>query len=361
MKLLKVTTRFLLTILVCIGAAVLACTAQQPKPTIPTPPPTGKVPAKVKVKDKTTKPPKVMGLPQIEIGDGVTSERSITVDPKVSLTLCITEGTVSVNGWSRNEVRVFVKDGSRVDFKALQKSRDGNPVWISLVGVKKAPGGATVNPECIAGDEIELDVPENTSLTMKGGDTTTLIDTVRRVSVTTAGGSVSVRNVSQGVRATTYQGDVVVSNSNGPMGLETTSGNIVAGGISPSEVGDAFRARTNSGAISLQKMDFRFAEVNSITGSVLFAGELPSGGSFSFATTNGALRLVLPDKTSCRVAVTYAFGNFRSDLPLKVETESVSAGSVKRVVGTIGTPEGGDCSLRLSTNTGAVSIRKLQH
>jgi hypothetical protein len=357
MKVLKSTTHYFLAILVCVTAIVAAGRAQKKPPTpTPAPAPTGELPGKPKVKDKEPKAPKLMGLPpHIEIGEGVTSERSILVDPKVTLDLCVTQGTVSVNGWSRNEVRVFVKDGSRFDFKVGQKSREGAPVLMSLIGVRKLPSGVTAPSTCIAGDEIELDVPESTFFRLTGKETTTSVDTLRKVTITTAGGDVSVRNVSQGVTAKTFEGDLVVENSEGPMSLETTSGNVIVSGAAPGEVGDSFWANTRSGMISLQKVEFRRADVNSVSGSVAFVGELLSGGSFSFSTTNGAVRLTLPSETSCRVNATYAFGNFKSDLPIKIETENVKPGSVKTIVGKIGD---GECTLRLTTSNGAIAIKK---
>src|SRR5258708_22689376 len=43
---------------------------------------------------------------------GGTYEKSIAVDPRVNITLCVSQGDVKINGWSRNEVRVFIKNGS---------------------------------------------------------------------------------------------------------------------------------------------------------------------------------------------------------------------------------------------------------
>src|SRR5258706_15967009 len=53
---------------------------------------------------------------------GDTSERSIKVDGNVNLSLCVTQGTIKVNGWNRSEVRVFVQDGSKFGFKVQLKS-----------------------------------------------------------------------------------------------------------------------------------------------------------------------------------------------------------------------------------------------
>src|SRR5215468_2603469 len=133
MKSLKSTTHYFLAVVVCIAAMASAGKAQKKPPTpTPAPAPTVEVSPKGKIKDKEPKAPKIYGLPpRMEMGEGVTSERSIVVDPKVRLSVCISQGTVSVNGWSRNEVRVFVKDGSKFDFKPVEKNREGNPVWIS--------------------------------------------------------------------------------------------------------------------------------------------------------------------------------------------------------------------------------------
>jgi hypothetical protein len=347
MKLINPTTHRLLAIAFCILSLATARFAQTP----PAPP------AKDKEKEKSRKPSFKYELPPgIELGEGTTSERSILVDPKISISLCVTEGTVSVSGWSRNEVRAFVKKGSKFGFRVLEKSaRDGRPVLISLVGLRQLASGSTVTSECIAAHEIELDVPANAAFTLKGRETATTVDTLRKVAIETAGGDISVRNVSQGVRATTFQGDVTVENSEGGMTLISSSGNIIAYGVGPSEVGDAFRAKTNGGSISLQKMEYRLADINSISGSVLFMGELLSGGSFSFNTTNGSIRLMIPHNSSCRLTAMYGFGSFDSDIPLKDKRVEAGAGPVKTLFGTLGA---GDCVLRLATNSGAIAIRK---
>jgi hypothetical protein len=350
MKFLTSSTHFLIIIVVSMLATASVVFSQDP------PMPTRGAPVKPKIKEKPPKFPPAGDLPPgVVWGEGTTSERSIAVDPKVTITMCVTQGNVSVSGWGRGEVRAFVKEGSRFGFRVLQKSSKGDPVLISLVSMKQLPGGTVTISDCILGDEIELDVPENAALSLKGRETATTVEGVRKVGVSNIGGDISIRNVAQGIRASTYQGDVTVENSQGGMVLESSSGNIVAYDVAPADAGDAFKAKTNSGAISLQKMEFRLSEVNSLSGSILFIGPLLSGGSFSFGTTNGAIRLLIPQNTSCKVAATYGFGLFNSEIPIKIETEDVRPGSVKSVVGTIGA---GDCVLRLTTNSGAIAIRK---
>ena len=358
MKHLTATTHYFFAIAVSVVLFAAGLLAQVP-PT-PAPLPTRGPAVTPKVKMKTPKMPMPGEFPPgVEMGEGTTTERAIAVDPKVSVQLCVTQGTVHVNGWGRNEVRAFVSDGSKFAFRVLEKSpKDpASPVLISLVGLKQLPGGQVTSIDCIAGDDVELDIPENATLSLKGRETDTSIDSVRKVWVNNVGGDMIIRNVSQGVRASTYQGDVTVENSAGPMVLESSSGNVVVYGAWPSEVGDAFRAKTNSGSISLQKIGYRLTDVNSLSGTVYFAGELLSGASFSFTTTNGAIRLAIPQQTSCKIAATYGFGNFSSDLPMKNLTDDVHPGPVKSVNSIMGS---GDATLKLSTSSGSIQIKKLE-
>jgi len=352
MNLRKSKIHYLLAIAVCT-IAFTAAALSQVTPTPPATPPTRGVKPKIKIK-----PPKIGKEdlpPNVEMGAGTTTERSIAVDPRVSLSLCVNEGTVKINGWSRNEVRTFIENGNKFAFRVLQRSAKGDPALISIVGIRQLPGGSNTTADCISGEDIELDVPENAALSIKGRETETSVDTVRKVVVTNVGGDINIKNVAEGVTASTYRGEVTVENSRGAMALDSSSGNVVAYSVSPADVGDSFRAKTNSGNISLEKLGYRLADVNSISGTVLYAGELMSGGSFSFRTTNGAIRLILPENSSCRITATYGYGDFNNDFPVKGITNNVAPGPVKTVNAVIGS---GDAVLRLITNNGSIAIKK---
>jgi hypothetical protein len=226
-----------------------------------------------------------------------------------------------------------------------------------LLGLEHGKGktGMAVN-ECIWGSDIEIDVPEGSAISIKGKEARTRIDTVRKVTVNMVGGDISVRNVGEGVSAVTYRGGVTVENSQGPMLLESTSGNIVAFGLSPSEIGDTFKAKTSGGTLSLQRLGFRQIEVNSISGSILYAGELLSGGSYAFGTTNGIIRLTIPQATSSIVSAVFGYGNFNSEIPFTTHTEDVGPGPLKRINGRLG--KGDNATLKLTTDSGSILIKK---
>lgn len=298
---------------------------------------------------------KIKGFPAVppERVHGGSYEKSIAVAPNVNFTLCVTEGNLRVNGWNRNEVRVYVEDGSRFAFKVVDKGADGRPVWISLNNLQSTPAG---NAECIRAETVEIDVPVGTSLKLSGRAISAQVDGLRKVSARTVGGDLSIRNIKEGVTAGTYEGDITVEESWGQVALESTNGNIVVVDSGPSDIGDTFRAKTNSGAISLTRVTHRALDVNSISGSVLFNGELKSGGTYAMSTTNGTIRIALPAMTGCKLAATFTAGSFASELPFKIETENVAPDDLKSIVAKLG--PGGDALLKLSTVAGLIGIKK---
>lgn len=297
--------------------------------------------------------------PRMPYFGGDDSERAIKVDPNINISLCVAQGNVKVSGWDRNEVRVLVTSGTTIGFRVQQKSqKTGDPVWIMIMPDNGEKNKFIPSGECISGDEIEIDAPANATLNLKGREISTVVDGIRRVSIHNAGGSIAVRNVSDGVTATTYRGDLTVEQSGGAMNLENTSGNILAFDAGPSEIGDIFRAKTTSGSISVEKIAHRQIEVTSISGTVAYNGEILNGGSYRFGTSNGSIKLSLPESSSCMLSASYGFGAFSSDIPYKLATENISPGPVKSIVATLG--KGGDATLRLTTNNGSISIKKRQ-
>ena len=336
-------------ILLAFAAAVfsaLPATAQRTEP----PEPPSKAGVKVSV---PTHAPKIDMWSQ----DGYTSEKALAVDPNVNISICVTNGNLKVNGWNRNELRVYVKDGSKFGFKVQETHpKTGTPVWVMLNALASTAGNMAPQGECIWGNEIEIDAPTGSVLNIKGKETSSTIDSVRKVNIRMIGGDLGLRNISSGIMASAGQGDITVEESTGPMTLESTTGNIVVFGAGPSEVGDILKAKTNGGAVSMERLKYRQIDVNSISGSVVYTGDLLNGGTYGFRTSNGSIRLNLPQDTKSFVIASYGFGMFSSDIAVKTITETITPGPVKSINGT--TNGGGGAELRLTTNNGSISIKK---
>jgi hypothetical protein len=287
--------------------------------------------------------------------DRRTVERAIAAEPNVAIKLCIAEGAIRINGSERNEVRVFVRNGRKFEFRSLEKNPEtGKATWLWIASTS-GPGPLS---NCLAGDSVDIDLPVGASVNLEARTAGAVVDSVRKVSVKIVEGSISLRNITGGIQATALQGDVMVESSSGLIGLETTTGNILAYDLKPVDVSDLFKAKTNSGRISLEGVNHRQIEANSITGSVSFNGRFLNGGIYNFKTSNGSIRMLIPDDSACRLVAAYGFGNFNSALPVKIETENITGGG-KTFVGIVGKQTNGPLpTVSVTTTSGSIGIRK---
>lgn len=290
------------------------------------------------------------------VDDNAVAEKSIVVDAKVNISLCVAEGRLKINGWERSEIRAFVSGGAAVGFKVLQKSKQNAAVWVMVTGSDAAVNPEAGSEECLSGDDIEIDVPRGAVVNVKGRTSEVAVTMVRKVDVKNVGGDIALNNIAEGISASTYEGDVTVESSGGAMTLESSNGNIVAFDVAPSEIGDIFKAKTASGAIILQRVEHRQTEISSNTGSIKFTGEFLSGGQYDFRTVNGAVSLLMPEKSSCKIIASYGFGAFNSELPLlNLKKNPNPASRSQSLTASMG---GGDATLTLTTYSGAIRIRK---
>lgn len=304
------------------------------------------VPVKQKFKRKHKK---------MATGNETSVEKSIAVDVQVNITLCVAEGNLKVTGWERSEIRAFVSNGNEIGFNVRQKNRQNKAAWLTVTGSGATATNQANSRGCLSGEEIELDVPRGATVNIESGTSETTIETVRKVFVKNVGGDISLNNIEEGITASTYQGDVIVESSGGAITLATGNGNIVAFDVAPSEIGDVFKAKTSSGAITLQRIEHRQTEINSNSGSIKFAGEFQNGGQYTFGTTNGTISLVIPENSSCKINASYGFGAFNSDFKLLNVVKNPASNKTQSLTALMGS---GDASVNLRTYSGAILIRK---
>ncbi|NNE99238.1 MAG: DUF4097 family beta strand repeat protein [Pyrinomonadaceae bacterium] len=284
------------------------------------------------------------------------TEKSIDVNSKVLVQLCVLRGKVKINGWKRKEVRAFIGNGGSLGFKVRQKAQEsGKPTWVDVLGYDLKDRSGSRGNKCLSGDVIELDVPVNTEVKIEGQESEISVDSIRRAYVHNHGGSIFVDNVKDGVDARTHQGDVSLRRSNGRIYVSTTSGNVVAFKTDVNEIGDYFKAKSQSGAITLQSVEQRELEVRSTSGTINYLGKLNSGGQYTFYTSNGSITLGIPKNSSFQATVSSSAGKFDSDIQLK-DVDIDEKGGFQRITGRAGT---GDSVLYLTTYNGSIRIRKI--
>ncbi|MCC6452933.1 MAG: DUF4097 family beta strand repeat protein [Acidobacteria bacterium] len=286
-------------------------------------------------------------------------EKAIVVSPDVTLNLCILRGKLTVNSWQRNEVRVFTAEGSKFDFKVLQKDTSGTPVWVSVNASPRPPDSTAVPPsDCLNDDDIEIEVPVGATLSIKGREVVLSVDSVKNVTVSTFGGGTQLKNITDGILAFVNRGNISIEDSSGPISVESTTGDILVFGVKPSKPGDTFRAKALSGNISIIDSRHRQIDGGTISGAISYTGSILNGGSYRFTSQSGNLRLNLPKDSSARIAATYGFGSFSSGFQLKTQTENVTGEAIKTIVGTIG--EASEAEIKLTTISGDIMFRPVE-
>ncbi len=288
-------------------------------------------------------------------------EKSIDVHSKnVLVQLCVSEGKVKINGWNRSEVRAFIKDGENLGIKVREKnSLDKKPVWIDVIGYDSEKpftsrnGGEKSFTNCLAGETIELDVPYYADVKIEGRTGETSVDKVRTAKINVIDGDISVSNVAKSTEAHTHQGSITIRNSGGEMSVSTTTGNIIAYNTESRETGDYFKAKTRSGAVTLQSIGQKEVEASSVSGSLNYVGEFANYGKYGFSTTNGLINLVVPVNSSFRLTAAYG-GAFQSELPL-ADVQKNRTDSVVFLTAKVGE---GDANVTVKSFNGTISIRK---
>ncbi|MDI1241232.1 MAG: DUF4097 family beta strand repeat-containing protein [bacterium] len=339
-----------LGLVLCLAAGVAMAQKDMPPPT-PKPAPTSKPGPAVKV--WVPDPPRPPRYPRY---DGVTTEKAIAADPNVAIQLCVSEGDVKINGSSANEVRVFVRNGRRFEFRSLEKNPEtGKANWVQLARATGETPVAGPFANCLSGDSIEIEIPSRGSLAISGRSATVTVDSVYKATVKLIEGDVSVRNISGGLYARTEQGELLAESISGDIGLETTTGNIVAFDLKSSRPGEPLKISTIRGTISLQNVSHRQIDASATSGSVKYVGTFEGGGLYKLRSASGRIGLLLPADVNCKVSASYGYGNFDSSFPIKILTENVVPGG-KVMVGEIGNGKGP--VVNLSTTSGSIRIVK---
>lgn len=197
-------------------------------------------------------------------------------------------GSVTVRGWSRNEVEVSGELGHQVE--ELIFERNGNKVTIKV----KLPKGSSHASDA----DLRISVPEMSS-----------------VDVGTVSADIDVSDLKGFQSLHTVSGDVTIESAGGDVTVEAVSGDIdikgdgqdsqfqansVSGDVSLYRASGTLDAETVTGDLVVDKGAFDSANLNSVNGEVLFLAALRDGGRLTIETVNGEVGVEFSDKVSAR-------------------------------------------------------------
>lgn len=249
-------------------------------------------------------------------------ERRAAADPAVSVTLCLTSGTVVVRGSDSREVRARAGQGGALALETDGGAQPARRVEV-LVGGEEDEGRLHAG-DCGMTGSLELSVPRGATVNVRVHDGDVVASDVAELRVNSLSGHIDARGVARTADLVTMSGDISLADSKGRARLRAVSGNVEATRVVPLAAGDTFEAASTSGDVTLEGVTHARVNGSAISGNVRAAGPLARGAAYELKTISGDVTMALPNGSSFRLSATVVTsGEIITDFP--VRTTSTSA------------------------------------
>jgi hypothetical protein len=126
-------------------------------------------------------------------------------------------------------------------------------------------------------------------------------------------GTIDVTGTPRELNAEAIDGDIHITGSPPWLRAKSATGTIVLHGGSADVA-----LSTVSGAIAVQGGAFERSKIETVTGSIAFAGQLERSGAFDFDTHSGTVDILLPDNANASVSVVTIAGSITNKLSRSV-------------------------------------------
>ena len=287
-------------------------------------------------------------------------ERTMAVDPRVSVSACVASGNLTVRGWDRNEVRARASDETQIELTRGDQTKSQTATELRVTaGDRHRPGP---NSSCIPSADIELDVPHGAGVKLQTSSGDIRVTEVARVEANSQSGSLTVTKLLGEVSLNTISGEISVHDSGGSFRLHTVGGRVDARNLVPTGLGGGFAASTVSGEVLLDHVQIPTVKANTVSGDIDFVGPLARAGRYDLQSISGRMRLVLPKDASFRLSASMGEAvKFNSEFNLNYSenqnTTSVwNRGAGFRVIDA--TNGSGDAVIKVSLLEGSLQISK---
>jgi DUF4097 and DUF4098 domain-containing protein YvlB len=261
----------------------------------------------------------VLGRP-LSRNDDVYSqrvERTVSADPSVMVSTCVMSGSISVNGWDRDEVSARSSNATQIELRQKDgKAQAGKATRLEVFVIDKS-GEAREKENCQAYSDLELFVPRAASVHVQTRDGDIDIADIAVVVAGTQNGEINIERISRAVEVGSVGGSVFIKDSTGRASVTTIGGGIEVANLRPSSAVDGFEAVSVSGDLNLEGVSHSQFNARTVTGNVRLTGSLAAGGRYGFKTLSGDITLTLPSDSSFSLnAKVSKDGEIISDFPL---------------------------------------------
>ncbi|MGH9966616.1 MAG: DUF4097 family beta strand repeat-containing protein [Pyrinomonadaceae bacterium] len=246
-------------------------------------------------------------------------ERTIAVDPAVTVSLCVMSGNVSVRGWDKNEVSARSSDAAQIELRRRDvPGAAGQAMKLEVFVVDKADA-LRVKDNCQAYSDLELNVPRTASVHVQTRDGDISIAEVGMAFAGSQNGDICIERVSRAVEVDSVSGSISIKNSTGRASVTSIGGGIEVVNLRPSAPPDSFEAVSVSGDLTLTGVSHSKFNARTTSGNMHLSGPLTQGGRYGFKTTSGDVTLTLPANSSFSLkALISNDGEIITDFPLTI-------------------------------------------
>lgn len=249
-------------------------------------------------------------------------------------------GSVSIDGWDRDQVRVTGTLGRNVE--ELIFERDGDNIEIKVKVPKR--GGKGIS------SDLRISIPRDSAIDVATVSADIEVTAVRgEQKLEAVSGDITTEAFAANIRAGTVSGDVVIKGEGQDVEARATS---VSGDVIFYRLAGEVSAESVSGDVGIEGGSFSRAQFNTVNGDVEFAAELRPGGRLSAETVNGDVELQFDGEVVGRFDVDTFNGDIDNCFGPKPERTSKYAPGQE-----LSFHEGdGDARIDVSTMNGDISI-----
>lgn len=229
-------------------------------------------------------------------------DTTLRLDRQGTVDLSLISGRIRVTGWDRQEVKI----SASVERGVLQL--DANTSRINLT-VDMPEGSRRHN---LGDARYDVSVPRGTRLILEGVSA--------NISATGSEGEIEANSVSGDVEITGGTREVNVESVSGSVRASQVNGNLraesVSGDVRIENVSGNVEASSVSGGLRLVGVQSKDVRTETVSGDVLYAGNIDPNGKYSFESHSGTLRLDILRGAGAQFSVETFSGDIDTDFPV---------------------------------------------
>ena len=256
----------------------------------------------------------ILGLLLVSAAAAEEVDRTLDAAPDGQVDISNIAGSITVKGWSRDQVEVTGTLGKKVE--ELVFERDGDTVTIKVKVPKRSGRGID--------SDLYISVPQNSSIDVSAVSADIDVSDVKgEQELNTVSGDVTTEAAGEDVAAESVSGDVEVRGENKDC---ETEANTVSGDVTLFRVAGEVNAESVSGDVIVDEGSFNRVDLSTVNGELIFQSALRKDGKLSAETVNGDVDVEFVGDVSAKIDVSTFNGRIRncfgSSVPSKSATKS---------------------------------------